>query len=170
MKKFPHPVLYGPERAQRLGTTAMGVVFERDHQAGDEIAGPIGARVSPENPFTHVVSGVATVFAQSSRGGARVQDHECEADRVAHGVICAMFKACKMAHLPFALVDYRLVEAKDLNGCETWPGAIAVIRFRVTTLVRDVDYLGDGDLTGVVADVHAPLVQSPNLPDYDPVG
>ncbi len=167
-RKFPHPVTYGPERAQRDGFT-IGVVFERDREEGDPIVAPTagGAR-SPESPYNRQVSGRVTVYASSTKPGTRAHDHEDECDRVCDGVINAIYRACKEARLPVQITGSRLLTAADFNDCETWPGTAARITFRVTSLVRDVDYTGAGPLTGEVFDVAAPLVTSPDLPDFDP--
>lgn len=168
---FPHPVLYGPERAQREGFD-MAIVFERDRAAGDQIVAPAGAKAPPtqiEAPYNRRVAGTVRIFARSPRPGARAADHEVECDRVADGVLCALYRACKAARLPIEITESRLLEADDFNKLETWPGTVCQIRFLVTTLVRDVNYIGVGPLTGDVFDVHAPIVTEGELPDFNPV-
>lgn len=169
IRRFPHPIFYGPERAKRGGFD-MAIVFERDRPRGDQIGAPVGAKINPEVPFVRKVAGAVTVYARSPKPGARSSDHEGECDRVCDGVITALYRILKARRLPLEITDSKILEAVDFNGCETWPGCAARVSFSVTTLVRDVDYLGAGPPTGVVEAVQAPLVISDDFPDFDPVG
>lgn len=171
-RKYPYPVSYGPERTQRDGFAA-GIVFARDREKGDEIAPPPVARgalsVDARSPFVRRVSGAVTVFARSPRPNATAGEHEDECDRVCDAVLCAMYRVLKGRGLPLLVTESRLLQAAEFNGLEQWPGCAAQIRFNVTTLVRDVNYLGVGPLTGEVASTLAPIVTSDDLPSYDPI-
>jgi hypothetical protein len=167
-KKFPHPVHYGPERAERKGFD-MGVVFYRDRQAGDPITPPKSANAAPpgvESPYNRQVSGAVEVYARSPKPGATAEDHEDECDRVCDGVLCALYAVLAGRRLPLQIVESRLLTAADFNDAEQWPGTAARIRFRVTTLVRDVDYTGAGLGTYVVETVETEV--NPMLPYEEP--
>jgi hypothetical protein len=163
-RKYPHPVIRGPELRARDGND-MAIVFERDIEAGDAIVAPMGAKqISPhvEAPFNRMVSGVVTVYARSPLSGATPGDHEDEVDRVCDGVLCAMYRACKTAKLPLAIVSSALLPPSTPEGgapARMPAGRAAQIRFTVQTLVRDVEYRGGGPLTGVIDDVAEPTVE-----------
>lgn len=158
LRNFPHKLTYGPERTQRVGPgVQLGVVFERDRVKGDVIEGPALTRPQAAMPsayLTRRIGGTFTVYAQSTKPGARAQDHEREVDAVCDGVISAMYRVCKFAGKPLAFTGSRLLDAKEFNANEQWPGAAARVEFTVTVLVNDVDYLGHGPGTGTVAAVH----------------
>lgn len=166
-KKFPYPVEYGPERAPRESFNAA-IVFYRDRDREDEIAPPPNAKVRPQSPYVRRVAGRVDVFARSARSGAAVWDHEDEADVVCDGVLCALYKVCQTKALPLQVVSSKLMTAAEFNACATWSGAGARILFYVTSMVLDVNYKGQGPLTGTIQDVAAPVIQSAGYPDFDP--
>lgn len=168
---FPYRVQYGPERAPRTTPSVPGIIIARDTELGDQVGPPIGAKVNPECPFTLLTAGVALVYARSPRPSARVDEHEAEADVVAAGVITAIYNVCKAACLPMSITEYRMLGEKDFEGCEAWAGRAVQIRFEVTEHIRRLTYKGAARPVGEpIDDVHAPLVTSDGLPDFDPVG
>jgi hypothetical protein len=112
------------------------------------------------------VSGAVEVYARSPKPGATAEDHEDECDRVCDGVLCALYAVLAGRRLPLQIVESRLLTAADFNDAEQWPGTAARIRFRVTTLVRDVDYTGAGLGTYVVETVETEV--NPMLPYEEP--
>jgi hypothetical protein len=173
-RKFPPQVHYGPMRAERRDFQSL-VVFERDSEAGDQIVEAMGANQrNPEAYYNRKVAGAVHVYARASHPGADNQHHEDECDRICDGVLSAMRRVLQAKRLPLEITESRMLSADDLKAMmhvvDKWPGRVTRIRFRVRTLVRDVDYKGQGADTGVVFDVHAPLVVSDQFPDYDPVG
>lgn len=166
-KKFPHPVEYGPERAQREGFAAA-IVFYRDREREDVIAPPPNAKVNPQSPFVRRIAGRVDVFARSARAAASAGDHEEECDAVCDGVLCALYRICQTKRLPLEIVSSKLMTAAEFNDCETWAGAGARILFSVTSMVLDVDYRGNGPLTGTVEEVAPPVITSAGFPDFDP--
>jgi hypothetical protein len=168
-RKYPYPVEYGPERAQR-DSFAAAVVFERDRESPDEVAIRIVTKnETVESPFIRKVSGAVTVYARSAKPAARAADHENECDRVCDAVLCALYRVLKAKRLPLEVVESRMLREEDLpegagERAASWPGAAARIRFRVTTLVRDVNYLGEGPATAEVAAVNQPTLDV----DYAP--
>lgn len=169
VRKYPYRAAYGPERTQRTGPgIAQGVVFERDRARGDTIAPPVATRqgaATAEAYYARQVAGSFTVYAQCPKSGARVRDHEAEADAVCDAVINAMARACKLAGKPVAFGSAQYLEAADFNGLETWPGAAVRVEFSVAVPILDVDYRGRGPSTGVVDDaantVEPSLVAAP---------
>jgi hypothetical protein len=170
-RKYPHPVSYGPERVGRDGFKPA-IVFVRDREAGDAIAAPLGAKDrNPEVPYNRAVSGAVTVYARSPKPGATVLDHENECDNVCDAVIAAMYRILKARRLPLTIKDSRMLRREDLRlesesasddksgpRSADWPGCAARIRFAVTTVVRDVTYVGGAQSTGVIDDVAPPDV------------
>lgn len=179
-RKFPHPVSYGPERVARAGFD-LAIVFARDRKSGDAITAPAGAKDrNPEVHFNRHVSGVVTVYARSPKPGATVADHEEECDTVCDGVLSAIRRVVVSRKLLLAIRESRLLDREDLRAdtgegedhsgprSADWPGCAARIRFTVGTAVLDVNYKGEAQATGVVADVDCPIVISEGFPDYDP--
>jgi hypothetical protein len=158
-KKFPHPVTYAPERAQRKGF-AMGIVFRRDREAGDGIGAPAGWKGPPDPRvvFDRRVGGVVEVYARASVPGATVRDHEEECDRVCDGVLCAMYYAAKGFLLQ--VTESRLLRADELEGQDAYEhaGCAARIAFSLIDRVRDVDYTGAGPDTADIAAVELTAV------------
>jgi hypothetical protein len=157
VRRYPYRVTYGPERTRRTGPgIAVGVVFERDRDRGDLIGPPVATRQGAATPKAYrsrQVAGTFTVYAQSPKSGARLRDHEAEADLVCDAVISAMVRAGELGGKPVAFGSARLLDAAEFNGLEQWPGAAVRVEFSVSVPVRDVDYRGRGPATGVVADV-----------------
>jgi hypothetical protein len=171
-RKYPHPVIVGPERVAR-DSFAMAIVFERDRSAGDSIEAPRGANnINARAVFGRVVSGQFTVYARCHKQGAMQCEHEEECDRVCDGVLSALYRVAQRRHLPLRVVDSRLLTRSDLNADvgggkdmsgERWAdaaGCAARVRFSVETAVLDVDYTGASQPTGIVDDVAAPTVEA----------
>jgi hypothetical protein len=171
-RKYPHPVIVGPERVARDGFD-MAIVFERDRPAGDPIEAPRGANhINPEAPFNRAISVRVTVYARSPKPGATAHDHEEECDRVCDGVLSAVHRVAQTQRLPLRIVDSRLLTRSDLNADagggkdtsgERWAdaaGCAARVRFAIGTAVLDVDYTGAAQDEGVVFDVAAPTVEA----------
>lgn len=176
-RKFPHPVVYGPERMAHDGFRDA-IVFRRDRTAGDAVTSPLGATrprataTGAEAPFLRYVSGVFTVYARSSRPGADVSDHENECDRVCDGVLTAMYRILKERRLPLAIVESRLLTRDELRAeagtaaaddhsgqlSADFPGCAARVRFTVATAVRNVTYPGASRPTGTIDEFAEPYV------------
>lgn len=184
-RKFPYPVICGPERAAHDGFTAA-IVFRRDRASKDAIVGPIGAAhprrgVPSDNvdaPFNRQVAGLFVAYARSPKPGATVADHEDECDAVCDAVLTAMHRVLAVARLPFSITESKLLtrdelrlEAEDGRAATAdpaglrsadFPGCAARVRFTVRTLVRDVTYTGAGGGTGTIY-VFAPPTVDPEL-------
>lgn len=160
VRKYPHKVAYGPERTKRTGPgIAPGVVFERDRDRGDPYAAPVATRQgagTPETYYSRQVASMFTVYAQSPKPGARVRDHEAEAEAVCDAVVSAMARACKLAGKLLSPGSLRFLRGADFDltdgrEFENWPGVAARVEFFISVPVRDVDYLGRGPDTGTVS-------------------
>lgn len=181
-RKFPHRVVYGPERVGRDGFEAT-IVFKRDRSANEAIEGAKGANgINPNVPFQRYVSGSFTVYARSPKGGATVLDHEDECDVVCDGVLSAMYRILAIKRLPLRVTGSKLLTRDELRA-ETevsaaddhsgqrsaeFPGCAARVTFAVGTNVRDVTYTNAARPTGEVFDVDAPIITSEGFDDYDP--
>lgn len=183
-RKFPHPVVYAPERVGRCGFDAA-IVFARDRSTVDAITAPQGAaHHNPEVPFNRNVAGRFTVYARSPKPGATVLDHEDECDAVCDGVITAMYRILKARRLPLVIVESRMLTRDELraeadDGAEAaddrsgrrsadFPGCAARVRFTVGTAVRDVTYTGAARLTGTFGTAEIVVIEAPPYPDFDP--
>lgn len=178
-RKFPHPVVYGPERAARDGFSAA-VVFRRDRSVPDEIAPPVGATrpkatsTGAESPLTRWVSGAFVVYARSPVPAATVFDHEEECDRVCDGVLTAMYRLLKARSLPWRVAESKMLTREDLRAeadvaeaddhsgqrFADAAGCAARVRFAVQTLVRDVTYTGVSGPTGTITEFATPVVEA----------
>lgn len=186
-KRYPGPIVYGPEFAFREGFE-RAIVFERDREVGDEVAGPTGAtKRKPRVLYTHTLRAFATVYARASAPGARISEHEEEVEKVARGVLASLYQVCVANRLrPPEIRGYRLLRRDELfptsvdrkrqgldvaddSSYSTWPGAALRIDFTATCNVQDLDYEGDGESVGnAIDDVTTRLVQLPLFPDYVP--
>ncbi len=170
--KFPYAVVYGPERAARKGYTPAGIVFRRDREQGDAIGPATGWKGSPDPRmlYTRRFAGVVEIYVRASRPNAGIADHEDECDRVCDGVLCALYRASTGFLLQIG--ESRLLRPEELEGQDHFEaaGCAARIRFSLASPVLELDYTGDGPLTGTVADVDPPIVTSTGgeFPDYDP--
>lgn len=185
-RKFPQPVVYGPERMAHDGFRDA-IVFRRDRGAGDTLTAPIGATrprataTGAEAPFLRYVAGTFTVYTRSSKPGADVSDHENECDRVCDGVLTAMYRILKGRRLPLAIVESRLLTREELRAeagtaaaddhsgqrSADFPGCAARVRFTVATAVRDVTYPGASRPTGEIFEFAEPTVTA-ELPFEEP--
>ncbi len=168
-RKFPLPVIYGPERAARKGYAPAGIVFRRDREQGDAIGPATGWKGSPDPRalYTRRFAGVVEIYVRASRPNAGIADHEDECDRVCDGVLCALYRVTTGFLLQIG--ESRLLRAEEFEGQDHFEaaGCAARIRFSLAAPVLELDYTGDGPLTGTVADVDPPIVTS-DFPDYDP--
>lgn len=166
---FPLRVSYGPERAPRTTTSKPGIVMTRDTELGDNIGPPVGTKSNPDARYSRALACVVKIYAQSGKSGAAYQDHEAEAGRISDGVITAIDDVVKAGGLIVQFTEHRVMGEKDFEGCEAWPGVAILLRFELVEHVLKLKYNGDARPEGEpIADVHAPVVESPDLPDFDP--
>lgn len=171
-RKFPHLVVYGPERVARDGFDSV-IVFSRDRQAGDPIIAPAGGtNTNPRVPFNRNVSGRVVVYARSAKPGATPFDHEEECDLVCDGVITALNQVLMAGGFLWAITESRILTREELRAeaevdarddgsgkrSADFPGCAARIRFTVRTAIRSVTYQGAAGPTGTVFDFAVPAV------------
>lgn len=168
-RKFPHRVTYAPEYAEREAVHAASVVFARDRETPDAVGAPTGWRGAPDAdaPLQRRNRAIVRVYAKSSKPGATARDHEDECDRVCDGVWTAVYQEAKGFLLE--TTTQRFLRAADLADQQAWAGCVAELRFSLCSRIRHVDYTGAGPDTGEIGSVHAPTVESPDFPDYEPV-
>jgi hypothetical protein len=157
-KRFPLKVHYGPERMHREGYPENVVIFERDREASDTLAGPTGAQRNARKWGVRGLQSVCTIYTRNSKAGARVEDHETLCEKFVDAVLVAIetwAKAggavyCPITESRYLSFDERLSAAKDhapgvkAEACEQWPGAVYRIKFTVPRALMDLNYAGDG--------------------------
>lgn len=152
-RKFPQPVIYGPEWAQRLGGAHAAIVVERDRQGGDRVGPPIGQLRAPRKAASRYLGVVATIYASAQIDGAHIGDHEREAEQLVDALIVSLDEwaaATKAGEIEYTSSRYLAPEEIALQG---WPGVVYELRFLVGRGVRKLDYLGSGPPTGAPAGV-----------------
>jgi hypothetical protein len=172
LRKYPHPVVVGPERVARDGFD-MAIVFERDLGSSDAIVAPPAANgINPNYPYMRNVAARFTVYARCHKKGAMAHEHQAECDRVCDGVLSALQRILKNLGAPLRITESKILTRADLNADagggkdtsgERWAdaaGCAARVRFAVGIAVLDVDYTGAAQDEGVVFDVAAPTVEA----------
>jgi len=139
-KKFPYPVVYGPLPVRATGVSRMYVQVERDRGGNEPFAAPHSQHLNPPVFWKRTILGKVTIYAQSTLTGARSQDHERVADKIADMVASAIYVIGKKRKLLSVGITGRMVPAGDLENKELqqWPGAIYQMN---VTLTRSVPYL-----------------------------
>lgn len=124
-KGCPHPVVLGPERSKAAGYGTTRVVLERPKGDASDSSGP--ARSTHGNPKLLGIRDVGvklTVYARSPVTGARGQDHQDLAERLADLVIGELDTVVRnIPSLPMTLGASGFVVPEDLEGSEVDGGA-----------------------------------------------
>ena len=167
-RRFPHPVIAGPERFPRDGFRAA-IIFARDPDAVDAIVAPAGANgINPEVPFNVRTAVRCLMFSRSPKPGATAHDHEVEIDAVRDGVLAALKRAVAAGPKgAWQVTESRLLsrdelrvladvgESDDKSGKRSadWPGRACRLRFWIQLAVRDITYPGAARPEGEIFDV-----------------
>jgi hypothetical protein len=155
---FALPIVYGPERTERLTRHATHIVFERDREGGDAFAPADGRGRDPHYRGVRVVGVQAWVIARSPRSGARTEDHEELSDLIVDGIHCALYRWASEAKskVDWAGVTGRFLAREELEGgdLERFDGTVYRMTFSVARGVYDRTYEQDspqdrGLITGV---------------------
>lgn len=166
---FPLRIAYGPE-AHRRNTHDSGIVIERDRTGGDgTLREVIGNGRNPQKFRVRDLGCVATIYAQSSLAGARIQDHEHLCDDFVDALIIALQEwgtMAKAGNVPVTQAGY--VAAAEFADVETWPGVVYRMRFQVSRAVAKRTYEGAARPTGAVTGVtNRTDVRREGAPDSD---
>jgi hypothetical protein len=143
-RKFPIPLVYGPEIAGSE-SLATRIVVERDRDAADQLGPPRGARANPRGVFTRELCGKATIYASSTIPGAHIGDHEHDCEQYIDAFLVAFREWCSSRkHDGAVFTELRYLKAEEFNAPSVWPGVAYVIRFRVPRGVFALTFSGDG--------------------------
>lgn len=143
---YPNPVVYAPERTERRGYKAA-VLFSRP-RTPELIEAPLQVETREPIRYTRWVTGEARILATSSKPGATVWEHECEADLVADAVLVAIEEQCLRNQHRVRFSGYQMMTGEEMfageGAYETPPGAAVLINFSVSHQIRRQDYRRNG--------------------------
>jgi hypothetical protein len=167
-RKFPIPVMYGPERFP-LGVPFFAIVVERDRAASDRVSPVAGSQRNPRKQASRLLAVRATVFARSEYEGARLCEHEDLCEQIVDALICAVsdWSMAHAHHLP-DFVDARYVTPTEAGLLEQFPGVVYVLRWTIPRGVFTADFLGDGLPVGTVGDTNISVVRITRNGSHDP--
>ena len=145
----PLPVVYGPERMADVGLTNPRIVFERPRSLGDAVGPPRCSKNNPPRRAERGIAGTVRVFASSTVDGARVQDHEEQADQAVDLVIvCLQIAAARIiTTMTIGAGGYVSAAELGLDGLETWPGVVYELPITIQRAVYDRTWAGDSKST-----------------------
>lgn len=137
----PYSVVYGPERAP-LGLASPRFVIERDRSSAESIVGPRSRARNPVEIVVRQIPCVCRVFAKSTLGGAKGNEHEREADQMVDKAIVAIHRVLRVRNSQYQLPSAQLMSADALKyaGLEQWPGVVYEIKFSVERGVFDTTW------------------------------
>lgn len=153
-QEFPCNVVYGPDRFERQNFRTV-VVLERDRQRGDSFEGPQGQQRNTRRLGQRQVGCLATIFAQSPKMGARVNEHEHLADQIVDALHCALINWRTATRSSVTFTGGRFAGPNDLPGnFESLPGVVYLLQFSVARGVEDRKFDGSGLGTAILTDVN----------------
>ncbi len=142
-RKFPYPVIYGPEQITREGYDPA-IVVERDDTASDLFSPPRGAHTNPRGRHTRDMAVRATIYARSESDGAHRGDHERECEAILDGFTTALYEwASATRHAPITFSEARYVAPAGELG-ESAPGVKYILKFHVPRGVVALTFTGEG--------------------------
>jgi hypothetical protein len=150
-RKFPFPVVYGPEQHDRdaFDTT---IVFQRDESVNDTIGSPQGQQRNPRKHYTRKLAVVATIYAKSTEPNAMIGDHEWLCEQLVDAVTVALDEWCSEAKAGEPEYgEMRYLRREEMGKLETWPGRAYVVRFKIGRGVMARDYLGAAQPQGTMS-------------------
>lgn len=140
----PLRVVYGPERSNDVGLTDPRIVFERPRAAVDTSGPPRSSKNNPPRRAERLIVGRIRVYASSTADGARVQDHEEQAEQAVDLVIVCLQIALGRARVTGTIGTGGYVPANQLglDGLETWPGVVYELPITIRRAVYDRSWAG----------------------------
>lgn len=160
-KNVPIPVVFGPERAP--SNLSERIVIERDRDGGDGLGPARSQRQNPKMRFVRMVGCVARIYAKSPVTGAQSYDHERRADAIVDRVLVCLDDVIRVRQTMWTLESGKLVATTDLEGTETWPGALYELRFSVDRAVLDLTWPTTADPQGAARPEGSPDLISNEL-------
>jgi hypothetical protein len=150
-RKYPFPVLYGPEQHKR-DSFDTSIVIERDEKNSDTFGAPQGFVRNPRKAYTRKLAVLATIYAKSSLPQAMIGEHERLAEQLVDALAVAIDEWCSEAKAGEPeYTESRYLRRDELGDLETWPGRVYVLRFKIGRGVMARNYLGEGEPTGSLA-------------------
>jgi hypothetical protein len=149
LRGCPLRVVYGPERFSDVGFTDARIVFERPRESGDVVGPPRSSKGNPPRRAERGIAGVVRVYAHSTVDGARVQDHEGQAEQAVDLLIVALQIAAarSVTTLSIGAGGYLSAQALEVDGLEAWPGVVYELAITVQRAVFDRTWAGDAKST-----------------------
>lgn len=133
----PVVVEYGPVTPSRLGEMGDAVVVEYD-PAGDAVGAPKAIGGIPRRRFTHTQRCLATVHGKATVPGARRQDHEARALKLAQQVLICLDNKLRGEGYVWRSTGGRF--AMFAEAGQQPAGATYEIRFEVDAAVFDREW------------------------------
>lgn len=151
-RRYPVRIEVGPRLS--IETAPFAITLDLDRGTPDEVGAPVVARGNPVTPWSRSIGCVARVFAGSTKGGARLADHEVACNALVDALLVALREWAVGSGFGLDLREVRAMPLEDRGGGEVARGGEAyVVRFAVRRALVAVDYTGIGELTGTAAGV-----------------
>lgn len=161
-RKFPFPVMYGPEESEReIFDTA--IIFRRDDSTSDAWGPARGIQQNPRRLASRFLAAECRIYAKSSLPNATIGDHEALTEQLVDGVTTAIEQwtsaaQAKVDGLQMGEMRYLRSDELPAHGHErdrrlAWAGRVYHIRFLIGRSVNVVTYLGEARPTGTITGV-----------------
>ena len=166
-RRFPFPVIFGPERMTRAAPTDTCIVIERDRDGGDGFDSVMGVQVNRgtntpagRRQATRFMGVQAMIWAKSNLTGADEGDHEDLCDQLVDALYSAVdtWQQANVRVMNFKPTG-RYLKAHEIAElvAETWPGVVYLMRWRLPHGVYSTDFKGlalpDGTVSGITGEV-----------------
>ena len=143
-RKVPYPLVYGPERLEQGSSVRPHIVVERDRQSGDTWQAAKTNNANPQRIFARGIGGVVRIFAQSTKRGAAVEDHERIADKLVNQTMMALREIVVARRSALSIKSSRLLTLAELAEAGlTYPGAVYELRIEIGMGVDDENYAAE---------------------------
>lgn len=151
-RKFPFPIVYGPEQHERESFDTT-IVFQRDDRNSDTIGSAQGTQRNPRKHYTRKLGVTVTVYAKSTVEHAHTGDHELLCEQLVDALNVAIDEWCAEARAGEPeYAEMRYLRRDELpEALQTWPGRAYVLRFKIGRGVMARDYLGAAQPQGSMA-------------------
>ena len=155
----PVPVVYGNTRGSVL--TDQRIEISRGYGFPDRIEAASGHR--PANPTIRSIRSLAAlvrIYAKSSSDGARIEDHERQAESIADQVQVAIASVVTQRKNSYRFTSAGFLDdgQKEAEGITQWPGVIYEMRFEVDRGVYRTTWAGEGLAEETIGAVDGPVI------------
>lgn len=155
-RKYPVPVVYAPERAERTKHDPVILVM-RDRQTSEKVETAHGNDKNGRKFRTRRVPLAIKVYAKSALDGARIVEHEELADYLVDALITALetwATAERGGTIEYGEMAFMTSDELAADGDpEGWPGVVYLLKFTIGRGVVKRDYLKQVQPTGVLTGV-----------------